>query len=201
MSVFLHALNRADVIRVDGGPLLQSYEYDQDDELAIFQWTDGDHEFSVAIPRDGIATAKHEGNGFLAVDVDGEQVKVEVFSLTPQYPVPPALSEGWPAILKKAADEDIIPLAAQELMMIEMVDDFIGGHAATTANNEGLEAQIEALVMATRGRCDELIGELAARLEMNSVYNRQAWTSILVGISVPDCLCQELGRQEKVCTQ
>ena len=38
MSAFIYALNNADVIRVDGSPLLTSFEHDEDDEIVTFRW-------------------------------------------------------------------------------------------------------------------------------------------------------------------
>lgn len=179
MSGFIYALNNADVIRVDDGPLLTGYEYDEDDQMVTFRWVDEENQFEVVVPQEAIATAEHKGNGFLVADADGDTVKVEIFSLVPEYPVPPKMGEGWLKVFDMADKEKIIHYAALQGVMDNLVDDFIGGHAGCSANNQGCLGQIEALYTACRGRPGAIICGLARRLSNITPYTHAAWEAVL----------------------
>ena len=195
MSAFIYALNSADVIRVDNGPLLTGYEYDEDDGMATFRWVDEDHQFEVVVPRENIATAEHKANGFVVTDVDGKSVTVEVFDLVPKYPVPLKLSEGWLAVFEVADREKVIPDAALQAVMDSLVDDFIGGDAGCRANNEGYPGQVEALYAACRGRPAAIICDLANRLSNVTPYSKAAWQSVLKDPEINESLVSRLKQQ------
>lgn len=192
MSAFIYALNNADVIRVDGGPLLTSFEHDEDDEVVTFRWVDEEEQNEVVIPQEGIASVEYKGNGFLVSDVDGEPVKIEVFSLIPEYPVPPKLREGWLRIFDMADKEKIIHYAALQGVMDNLVDDYIGGHAGCSANNKGYLGQIEALYRSCRGRSAAIVCGLARRLSNCTPYSSTAWEAVLNTPEVNDSLTQTL---------
>lgn len=197
MSAFIYALNNADVIRVDGGPLLTSFEHDEDDEVVTFRWVDEEDQTEVVIPREGIASVEYKGNGFLVSDVDGEPVKIEVFSLVPEYPVPPKLREGWLRVFDMADKEKIIHYAALEAVMDNLVDDFIGGHAGCSANNEGYLGQIEALYRSCRGRPAAIVCGLARRLSNCTSYSYTAWEAVLDNPTVNGSLAEALRQHAK----
>jgi|AntRauTorcE11898_2_1112593.scaffolds.fasta_scaffold32752_3 hypothetical protein len=195
MSAFIYALNSADVIRVDGGPLLTDYEYDEDDKMATFRWVDEDNQFEVVVPRDSIATAEHKANGFVVADVDGKTVTVEVFSLVPEYPVPLKWSEGWLELFKLADRENIIHDAAFQGVIDSLVDNFIGGHASCSVNNEGYLGQIEGLYASCRGQPGAIICDLAKRLSYVTPYTRAAWESVLEDPEIRESLVSTLKQQ------
>lgn len=195
MSSFIYALNNADVIRVDGGPLLTDYEYDEDDGCASFRWVDEDRKYEVVVPKESIAVAKPRANGFVVADVDGQCVTVELFSLVPEYPVPLKLSQGWLSVFRLADSEQVIFDCVMQAVMDSLVDDWIGGDVACRANNEGYSGQIEALYVTSHGRCDALIVALAERLSCVSSYSRAAWQSVLEDPDLSQSLVSTLKQQ------
>jgi len=190
MSSFIDVLNSSDVIRVDGGPLLSGFEYDSDDDVVKFSWDNGEGDTDVVIiPPGEAATAEPNGNGFLVQDEAGEVVKVEVFNLTPKYPVPAKLHTGWGTLLHRADAEKVIHYSITKILMDRLVDDFIGGHAGRIANNGGFLAQIEALYKADRGREAAMLCGLSRRLSELTPYSKEAWKAAL---SDPDSVSDSL---------
>jgi len=190
MSHFVDVLNSSDVIRVDGGPLLSGFEYDLDDEFVTFSWDNGEGGTDVVIisPSEA-ATAEPNGNGFLVHNERGEVVEINVFTLTPKYPIPPKLSSGWTALFYKANNENVVSYHIVACLIDDMVHDFIGGQEASAANNGGFLAQVEAVYKADRGQEAGMICSLSRRLSESTPYSKDAWAAAL---SDPDSVSDSL---------
>lgn len=193
MSDFLYALNAADAITVDGGPLLSSFEHDEFDETVTFSWTDGEDSFTTVVDRFGIAGAQQQGNGYLVKDLDGELVKVELFTLEPIYPLPSALREGWIRVLQMAADEDLICEGGINSLMDDLLDKVAEVRLQNPPGSDGFGPRLEALFAASRGRALVHVAYLADALGGATIFGKEAWLSVLDGTKdVEQSLCQTL---------
>lgn len=180
MSAFLYALNSADAMRVDGGPLIDNFHYDVDDKIVTFRWDGDKGRFEVVVPPESAATAKHQKNGFVVTDLSGELVTVEMYTLEPKYPLPPLVANDWMQVFCKADAEGVAHFSVMKSVMDSVVDTFIGGHAALAANNQGYLSQIEALYSACGGDLNPIVCGLARRLSGITAFGKSAWREVLL---------------------
>lgn len=159
MNHIISNLSMADIIRVNGGPLLTSYEHEEDGAIA-FTWVDddGDH-FSEYVNAEEVAKSQITGNTLVMVNTLSETIRVELFNLAGHDVILPinqqALSQY---IADKLADNQQLEATLIEALD-DQVHDFIGGYRATPINNQGPAHQV--MELAAHGFDDEAIDTLA----------------------------------------
>lgn len=88
-GTFFNLLNKAQVVTVDDGPLLNHWLTDEpndhdDNQIVHFSWTDGESNYSCDLSQDGVASGKFGETGeFLCVDCEGDPVCIRFFSISP----------------------------------------------------------------------------------------------------------------------
>ncbi|EAZ97003.1 hypothetical protein [Marinobacter sp. ELB17] len=160
MNAITDHLDRADVIRVDNGPLLTSYTR-WDDGSIEFEWTDGENNpFIENVGPEGVAKAQVTGHVIVMTNENGDAIRVETFNLSP-FAITPAIHVD--AFARYVADLLHRTPDAQETL-IDQLDDLIwskfGGDEASTINNQGPTHQIMALV--NRGDAECAVGVLGS---------------------------------------
>lgn len=180
VSAFLYALNSADAMRVDGGPLIDDFHYDVDDKIVTFRWGGDKGGFEVVVPPESAAKARRQKNGFVVADLSGEAVTVEMYKVEPKYPLPPLVASDWMQIFCKADAEGVAHFDVMKSVMDSVVDTFIGGHAGRLANDQGYLCQIEALYSACDGDLKPIVCGLSRRLSGITAFEKAAWREVLL---------------------
>jgi len=160
MNAITDHLDRADVYRVNGGPMLTSYFENEDGGLS-FVVDEGDaYVTNETIIQAEVANARVTGNVITMTNTDGEEVRVETFRITPH-----AITTGIHASAFARYVEDLYqrtPNAHEALT--EQLDELIwskfGGDEASVINNQGPTHQIIALI--NRGDASAAVGVLGS---------------------------------------
>lgn len=84
---FLNALNSADAIKVDGGPILSSFDVlDDNEDLILFSWHDDEGlRFEQVTTRSNITNSWIEKHKIL-FEEDGQLTTIELFTMQPIVP-------------------------------------------------------------------------------------------------------------------
>lgn len=144
MNHIIDNLAMADIIRVDGGPLLTQFEQEEDGAIG-FTWTDGEDEHSEHVNAEEVAQAQVTDNTLVMTNILNETIRVELFNLTNHNVIFPVKHHATEAFIHEHTKDD----PALEQVLIESLDDAvmdaIGGYRASTINNQGPTYQIEEL--------------------------------------------------------
>lgn len=159
MNPIIQYLIEADAIKVNGGPLLSRFGYD-DNEIE-FSWMNdhGDRVVQqIAVEEATMGTL--DANCLTMVNVYGDIVKIETYKLTPlafERPIHPDAFARYVADL-------LHRLPGYEEELIEhldiAIDDQFGREQASMINNQGVTHQILALV--NQGKAAEAVAALSA---------------------------------------
>jgi len=77
---FRNELSKADAIRVDGGPLLENWETD-DNELLMAKWEEDDLEYTVEIIADAVISMAKQKKQIIIETKDNGHYKIEMYRL------------------------------------------------------------------------------------------------------------------------
>ncbi len=87
IPLFLSLLSSADAVRVDGGPLLDSWDLsdpagDPENEVVCFSWEDQEYHYIEKITEEDIENGSFDGTKFSCQGEDGP-LEIEFFKLVP----------------------------------------------------------------------------------------------------------------------
>lgn len=92
VNQFLSVLAQADVVSVDNGPYLHSWEvcdvtHVPENEVVRFTWTDGDYTYEYKLTEGEILLGKFtEPNKFVCSEIEENDTSIRFFNISPLTP-------------------------------------------------------------------------------------------------------------------
>ena len=91
VTAFLDLLSQADAVMADSSPLLISWDVTEptgspSNELVRLRWEEGGQDYALVLTEEGIAAGRWQGDKYLCLDCEGDEVEISLNKLTPLKP-------------------------------------------------------------------------------------------------------------------